>query len=115
VLGNSIRSAGARSIVNLTALFTGMVLALQLGATLLASGRRCSCRGSSACRWCGNGAVLTALMIGGRVGAGIAAELGSGRHRTGGRGQALGASPVRNLVVPRDRHPRMLPLTVISI
>ena len=48
------------------------------------------------------GPVLTALMIGGRVGAGITAELGSMAVTDQiDAVRALGASPVRNLVVPR--------------
>jgi phospholipid/cholesterol/gamma-HCH transport system permease protein len=48
------------------------------------------------------GPVLTALMIGGRVGAGITAELGSMAVTDQIDAiRALGASPVRNLVVPR--------------
>jgi len=48
------------------------------------------------------GPVLTALMVGGRVGAGITAELGSmAVTEQVDAIRALGANPVRNLVVPR--------------
>jgi len=91
------------SIVNLTALFTGMVLALQLGTYLSRFGAKMFVSrivGMSLVRELGP--VLTALMIGGRVGAGITAELGSMAVTDQVDAiRALGASPVRNLVVPR--------------
>ena len=91
------------SIVGLTALFTGMVLALQLGTYLERFGAKMFVSrivGVSLIRELGP--VLTALMIGGRVGAGIAAELGTMTvTEQVDAMRALGASPVRNLVVPR--------------
>jgi phospholipid/cholesterol/gamma-HCH transport system permease protein len=91
------------SIVNLTALFTGMVLALQLGNYLERFGAKMFVSrivGISLVRELGP--VLTALMIGGRVGAGITAELGTmAVTEQIDAVRALGASPVRNLVVPR--------------
>src|SRR5690349_2955661 len=91
------------SIVNLTALFTGMVLALQLGSYLARFGAKMFVSrivGVSLVRELGP--VLTALMIGGRVGAGITAELGSMAVTDQiDAVRALGASPVRNLVAPR--------------
>jgi phospholipid/cholesterol/gamma-HCH transport system permease protein len=91
------------SIVNLTALFTGMVLALQLGTYLERFGAKMFVSrivGMSLVREMGP--VLTALMIGGRVGAGITAELGTMAVTDQVDAvRALGASPVRNLVVPR--------------
>jgi len=91
------------SIVNLTALFTGMVLALQLGSYLERFGAKMFVSrivGMSLVREMGP--VLTALMIGGRVGAGMAAELGTMAVTDQVDAvRALGASPVRNLVVPR--------------
>jgi phospholipid/cholesterol/gamma-HCH transport system permease protein len=91
------------SIVNLTALFTGMVLALQLGNYLSRFGAKLYVSravGMSLVREMGP--VLTALMIGGRVGAGITAELGSMVVTDQVDAiRALGASPIRNLVVPR--------------
>jgi phospholipid/cholesterol/gamma-HCH transport system permease protein len=90
-------------IVLLTAIFTGMVLALQTAYGLQRFGAKA---------YVGNvvglaliremGPVLTALMLCGRVGAGTAAEIGSmvvteqvDALRT------LGANPVRKLVSPR--------------
>lgn len=91
------------SIVNLTALFTGMVLALQLGTYMARFGAKMFVSrlvGIALVRELGP--VLTALMIGGRVGAGITAELGSMNVTEQiDAVRALGASPVRNLVVPR--------------
>jgi phospholipid/cholesterol/gamma-HCH transport system permease protein len=91
------------SIVNLTALFTGMVLALQLGSYLARFGAKMFVSrivGVSLVRELGP--VLTALMIGGRVGAGVTAELGSMAVTDQIDAiRALGASPVRNLVAPR--------------
>jgi phospholipid/cholesterol/gamma-HCH transport system permease protein len=91
------------SVVNLTALFTGMVLALQLGSYLERFGAKMFVSrivGVSLVREMGP--VLTALMIGGRVGAGITAELGSmAVTEQIDAIRALGASPIRNLVVPR--------------
>src|SRR6184192_1506166 len=91
------------SIVNLTALFTGMVLALQLGNYLALFGAKMFVSrivGMSLVREMGP--VLTALMIGGRVGAGITAELGSmAVTEQIDAVRALGASPIRNLVLPR--------------
>ena len=75
-----IEVIGIRSltIVVLTALFTGMVLALQTGIALARFGAKPyvgSVIGLSLARELGP--VLTALMVGGRVGAGITAEIGS--------------------------------------
>ena len=91
------------SIVNLSTLFTGMVLALQLGTYMERFGAKMFVSrivGISLLRELGP--VLTALMVGGRVGAGITAELGSmAVTEQVDAIRALGASPVRNLVVPR--------------
>lgn len=91
------------TIVNLTALFTGMVLALQLGSYMERFGAKMFVSrivGISLVRELGP--VLTALMLGGRVGAGIAAELGSmAVTEQVDALRALGADPVRNLVLPR--------------
>jgi phospholipid/cholesterol/gamma-HCH transport system permease protein len=105
LLSEQLEQVGWRSlsIVNLTALFTGMVLALQLGNYLARFGAKMFVSrivGMSLVRELGP--VLTALMIGGRVGAGITAELGSMAVTDQVDAiRALGASPVRNLVVPR--------------
>jgi phospholipid/cholesterol/gamma-HCH transport system permease protein len=91
------------SIVNLTALSTGMVLALQLGHSLDRFGAKTYVSrivGVSLVREMGP--ILTALMIGGRVGAGITAELGTmAVTEQVDAIRALGASPIRALVVPR--------------
>lgn len=91
------------SIVGLTAIFTGMVLALQLGTYMERFGAKMFVSrivGVSLVRELGP--VLTALLFGGRVGAGITAELGSmAVTEQVDAVRALGASPIRNLVVPR--------------
>jgi len=91
------------TIVNLTAIFTGMVMTLQMGIFLAQFGAKVYINrvvGLAILRELGP--VLTALMIGGRVGAGIAAELGSmAVTEQLDAMRALGADPVRKLVVPR--------------
>jgi len=90
-------------IVLLTGLFSGMVLALQTAYGLQRFGAK---------DYVGNvvslamvrelGPVLTALMLCGRVGAGIAAEIGSMTVTEQVDAiRALGASPIRKLVSPR--------------
>jgi phospholipid/cholesterol/gamma-HCH transport system permease protein len=90
-------------IVVLTAAFTGMVLALQTAYGLHRFGAK---------NYVGNvvglgvvrelGPVLTALMLCGRVGAGIAAEIASmvATEQVDAI-RALGANPIRKLVTPR--------------
>jgi len=91
------------SIVNLTALFMGMVLALQMGNFLAKFGAQIFISrivGVSLLRELAP--VLTALMVGGRVGAGITAELGAmSVTEQIDAIRSLGADPVRKLVVPR--------------
>jgi phospholipid/cholesterol/gamma-HCH transport system permease protein len=105
VIVDQLEQIGWRSlsVVNLTALSTGMVLALQLGHSLERFGAKLFVSrivGVSLVREMGP--ILTALMIGGRVGAGIAAELGTmAVTEQVDAIRALGASPVRALVVPR--------------
>jgi phospholipid/cholesterol/gamma-HCH transport system permease protein len=100
-----LEAIGARSttIVLITALFTGMVLALQTGIALARFGAKPyvgSVVGLSLARELGP--VLTALMVGGRVGAGITAELGSMRVTEQIDAiRSLGADPVQKLVLPR--------------
>lgn len=90
-------------IVVLTALFTGMVLALQTAYGLNRFGAK---------NYVGNivglalirelGPVLTAIMVCGRVGAGIAAEISSMVVTEQVDAiKALGADPIRKLVTPR--------------
>jgi phospholipid/cholesterol/gamma-HCH transport system permease protein len=96
---------GVRSltITNLTLLFTGMVLAIQTAYSLHAYGGRAFVGDILALSVVRElGPVLTALMVAGRVGAGITAELGSmAVTEQIDALRALGASPVRKLVLPR--------------
>ncbi len=91
------------SITVLTAVFTGMVTASQFAIGLEPFG---------ASMYTGNlvgigfvrelGPVLTALLVGGRVGSGFTAELGSmAVTEQIDAMRALGADPVRKLVLPR--------------
>lgn len=90
-------------IVCLTGIFTGMVLALQssvqlsqFGASMLVG----ALVGASVVRELGP--VLTALMVAGRVGSGIAAELGSMRVTEQIDAlEAMGTDPIKKLVKPR--------------
>lgn len=91
------------SITNITALFTGMVLALQSAYALSAFGMD-SFIGDlvslSVVRELGP--VLTALLVGGRVGAGITAELGTMKATQQlDAMRAMATNPVYRLVVPR--------------
>src|SRR6187551_379634 len=94
---------GSLTVVVLTGLFTGMVLALQSGMTLDQFGARSVVgRLVSASMVKELGPVLTALMVTGRVGSGIAAELGSMVVTDQIAAlRALGTDPVRKLVLPR--------------
>ena len=104
-LVEQIESIGVRSmsVVVLTAIFSSMVITIQFAFQLARFGAK---------EWAGNavgvtlarelGPVMTALMVGGRVGAGIAAELGSmSVTEQVDAVRALGADPVKKLVVPR--------------
>jgi phospholipid/cholesterol/gamma-HCH transport system permease protein len=90
-------------ITNVTALFTGMVLALQTAYSLAAFGGKLFIgRVVSLSLVRELGPVLTALMVGGRVGAGITAELGSMTVTEQVDAlRAMAVSPVRRLVTPR--------------
>jgi len=90
-------------IVVLTALFTGLVLSLQTGIGLQRFG---------SAQYVGYivslaivrelGPVLTALIVGGRIAGGMAAELGSmAVTEQVDAIRAMGADPVRKLVLPR--------------
>jgi phospholipid/cholesterol/gamma-HCH transport system permease protein len=102
---HALDDIGARSvsIVALTALFTGLVLALQTGVGLKRFGST---------QYVGYivslaivrelGPVLTALIVGGRVAGGISAELGSMTVTEQVDAiRAMGADPIRKLVLPR--------------
>src|SRR5947207_1042412 len=94
---------GSLSIVILTGVFTGMVLALQSSGTLDAFGAR-PYVGRLVCISMVRelGPVLTALMVAGRVGSGMAAELGSMVvTQQIDALRVLGSDPVRKLVAPR--------------
>src|SRR5215204_4993218 len=94
---------GSLTVVLLTGTFTGMVLALQSGITLDQFGARSMVgRLVSASIVKELGPVLTGLMLTGRVGSGIAAELGSMMVTDQISAlRALGTDPIRKLVVPR--------------
>jgi len=100
-----IAAVGAQStpIVAVTAFFTGMVLALQTAFALARFGAKPyvgSIVGLAIVRELGP--VLAALMVAGRVGAGIASELGSMKVTEQVDAiRAMGADPVQKLVLPR--------------
>ncbi len=94
---------GSLSIVILTGMFTGMVLALQSAASLDVFGAR-PYVGRLVCVSMVRelGPVLTALMVTGRVGSGMAAELGSMVvTQQIDAMRVLGTDPIRKLVAPR--------------
>jgi phospholipid/cholesterol/gamma-HCH transport system permease protein len=94
---------GSLTVVLLTGLFTGMALTAQSVLTLDQFGARAVVgRLVSASMVKELGPVLTALMLTGRIGSGIAAELGSMMVTDQINAlRALGTDPVRKLVVPR--------------
>jgi phospholipid/cholesterol/gamma-HCH transport system permease protein len=109
---------GSLTVVSLTGFFTGAALALQTGQTLDRFGAR-TLVGQlvSASMIRELGPVLTALMLAGRVGSGIAAELGSMAVTDQINAlRALGTDPIRKLVVPRVFAATMMApvLTVIA-
>jgi phospholipid/cholesterol/gamma-HCH transport system permease protein len=94
---------GSLTVVLLAGLFTGMVLALNSGMTLDRFGAK-SMVGQliSASMVKELGPVLSGLMVSGRVGSGIAAEIGSMLVTDQIAAlRALGTDPIRKLVVPR--------------
>ncbi len=109
---------GSLTVVLLTGLFTGAALALQSGMTLDQFGARPVIgRLVSATMIKELGPVLTALMLTGRIGSGIAAELGSMVVTDQVNAlRALGTDPIRKLVVPRMLAGTLMApiLTVIS-
>jgi phospholipid/cholesterol/gamma-HCH transport system permease protein len=94
---------GSLTVVVLTGFFTGAVLALQTGITLDQFGARPFVgRLISASMVKELGPVLTGLMLAGRIGSGIAAEIGSMVVTDQINAlRALGTDPIRKLVVPR--------------
>jgi phospholipid/cholesterol/gamma-HCH transport system permease protein len=100
-----VEELGLRSltIAMLTATFTGMVMCLQFSWGLSRFGAKeyvGRVIGISIARELGP--VLTALMVGGRIGSGMAAELGSmAVTEQIDAIRALGADPIKKLVLPR--------------
>ncbi len=90
-------------IAAVTLFFVGVVFAYQFGITLRALGAvQYIGRVTSVSLVRELGPVFTALVVGGRVGAGMAAEIGSMRvSEQIDAIRALGASPIRKLIVPR--------------
>ncbi len=91
------------SIVLITSVFIGMVLALQTAYALQSFGAKLYVGEAVTLSMTRELApVLISLMVGGRVGAGITAEIGSMNVTEQIDAlRALGANPVRKLVVPR--------------
>lgn len=91
------------TIVTITSIFTGMVLALQFAYGLERFGAQLYVAKLVALSLFREmGPVLTSLLVGGKVGAGMAAELGSmSVTEQIDAVRALGANPVKKLVVPR--------------
>ncbi|MBI4209058.1 MAG: ABC transporter permease [Deltaproteobacteria bacterium] len=94
---------GSFLIVGFTGLFTGMVMALQMAVTLERFGIKSLVgRAVSVSIVRELGPVLSALIVAGRMGSGIAAEIGA--MKVGEQTDALramGTDPVRKLVTPR--------------
>jgi phospholipid/cholesterol/gamma-HCH transport system permease protein len=95
-----VRSLGVASI---TAIFTGMVLALQTAYSLPALGIKYyigTVVAKSLVRELGP--VLTALIVGGRIGAGMTAEIGTMKVTEQIDAlRSMAADPIRKLVVPK--------------
>ncbi len=105
LLMGQLHHLGVRSlsITTITALFTGMVLALQTAYTLGVYGAKLLIGDAVSLSMVRElGPVLTSLLVAGRVGAGITAEIGSmAVTEQVDAIRALGASPVKKLVVPK--------------
>ncbi len=100
-----IEYVGIKSIMiaTFTALFTGLVMALQLAFSLKRFGAESFAANVLAVSLVRElGPVLTGLLVGGRVGAGITAEVGSMNVTEQiDAVRALGADPIRELVGPK--------------
>jgi phospholipid/cholesterol/gamma-HCH transport system permease protein len=98
-----LMGVGSLLIISVAGMFTGLVLALQSAYALARFGAKAISGmivGLAMVRELGP--VLTALLVGGRVGSGITAELGSMQVTEQiDAMRAMGASPVKKLVVPR--------------
>jgi phospholipid/cholesterol/gamma-HCH transport system permease protein len=94
---------GSLGIVLLTGFFTGMVLALQMSVQLEAFGQQALIGRVIAGSMIRElGPVLAGLMVAGRVGSGIAAQLGSMRVTEQIDAlNTLGTDPIKKLVTPR--------------
>ncbi|UCC66889.1 MAG: ABC transporter permease [Deltaproteobacteria bacterium] len=96
---------GIRSltVVNVIAIFTGMVLALQTAHVLTRFGAKGFIGVVVALSLVREiGPVFTAIMVGGRVGSGITAEIGSMKVTEQIDAiRVMGANPVKKLVVPK--------------
>ncbi len=105
LLMSQLHHLGVRSlsITNITALFTGMVLALQTAYSLGIYGAKLLIADAVSITIVRElGPVLTSLLVAGRVGAGITAEIGSmAVTEQVDAIRALGASPIKKLVVPK--------------
>ncbi|MFQ5718242.1 MAG: MlaE family ABC transporter permease [Acidobacteriota bacterium] len=105
LLIDQIYAIGVRSlsIVGIVALFTGLVIAVQTTHSLSNYGGQVFVGDLLALSLVRElGPVLTSLMIAGRVGAGIAAEIGSMTVTEQVDAiRALAANPIKKLVVPR--------------
>ncbi len=95
--------AGSMPIILLTGMFTGMVLALQTSVQLQVFGASLYVGKLVALSMVRElGPVLASLMVAGRVGSGIAAEIGSMVDTEQVDAMMVeGADPVRKLVIPR--------------
>lgn len=103
-------------IAAVTLFFVGVVFAYQFGITLRATGaQQYIGRVTTVSLVRELGPVFTALVVGGRIGAGMAAEIGSMRvSEQIDAIRALGASPIRKLIVPRIvAATLMLPLVTV--
>lgn len=94
---------GSLPIVLLTALFTGMVLSIQIAHEFIRYGAQSTIGGIVAIAMCRELApVLTGVVVAGRVGASITAELGSMRVTEQIDAlRVMATSPIRYLVVSR--------------
>ena len=95
--------AGSLLLVNLIALFTGMVMALQTIYGLSMYGAEMYVGSVVSLTLVRElGPVMTSIMVGARVGSGIAAEIGAMQVTEQiDAMRALGASPVKKLVTPK--------------
>jgi len=91
------------SITAITGVFTGMVLALETAYTLAVYGARMLTGKAVAISMVQElGPVLTGLVVAGRVGAGITAEIGTmAVTEQVDAMRALGADPIKKLVMPK--------------